>query len=310
MKIIRGLRDLKRQRRSSVVTIGVFDGLHVGHRSVIRKVVEDAKRAKMASVVITFDPHPAKVLDSRHSVPSLISLKHRLRLIEELGVDLSLVANFTGAFSKIPPEKFIKDILIDKFRTKEILAGENFYFGRGAVAGSKSIQALAHKYGFKVKIVAPVRAAGHAVSSSLIRKLIAQGDLRKSEKLLGRRVSVLGTVVKGSGLARNLGCPTANINPHHEAIPPRGVYAVRALFGKKRLKGVLNIGFRPTFYSSRDEEPTVEVHIFGFKGSLYGKEIEVCFIEKLRNERKFNTVQALARQVREDINSAKNILGA
>jgi len=305
MRVIRGLKSIGSAIGGSVVTIGVFDGVHVGHREIIRKVVASARKAGLASVVITFDPHPAKILRPGCTVPSLISLKHRIRLIEELGADILLLIKFTGSFSKMSPEKFVKNVLADKFRMKHIYVGENFYFGRGARGGIGILRKSSAAYGFKVTAVKPVKAAGHIVSSSLIRKFILQGDLVGASKLLGRPVSILGTVVKGSGIARGLGCPTANINPHHEVIPPRGVYAVRARFNEKELRGVLNIGFRPTFYASRDKEPTVEVHIFGFKGNLYNKDIEVYFIKKIRDERKFKSKAALVKEIRKDMRIAR-----
>ena len=308
MELIKGLKALKRQAKGSIVTVGVFDGLHIGHRTIIRKVVTAARKAKLASVVVTFDPHPAKILKSAQKAPSLISLKHRIRLIEELGIDILLVVKFTAPFSRLTPEKFVKNILVDKFRMKEIYTGENFYFGKGAAAGIEMLRGTSRRYGFKVTTVNPIRALGHIVSSSLIRQLILQGSLGEAARLLSRPVSVFGTVVKGSGVARGLGCPTANINPHHEVVPPRGVYAVKERVGKRELRGILNIGFRPTFYGSRDEEPTIEVHIFDFKGNLYNKDIEVCFVKKIRDERKFESAAALIEQIKRDMKAAQRIL--
>ena len=308
MKIIEGLKALKRQSRPSIVTIGVFDGLHIGHRAIIKKVAAEAKKSGSTSVAITFDPHPIKVLGSGHSVPSLISLKHRIRLIEELGIDTLLVIKFTRSLSRMSPEKFIKNVLIGKLRVKRLFVGENFYFGKGADAGAANLQDIAKGRGFEVTVVRSVKSGTHIVSSSLIRKFIREGRLREAERLLGRPVSVLGTIVKGSGIARGLGCPTANINPHHEVIPPRGVYAVRARLGKRSLRGILNIGFRPTFYSSRDKEPTIEVHLFAFNGNIYNKDIEVYFVKKIRDERKFRSKAALIKQITADLVLARGIL--
>lgn len=310
MKIIKGLRSLKRQTKDSVVTIGVFDGLHIGHIHIIKKAVAAARKTGLACMAVTFDPHPVKVLKPGHYIPSLISLKHRIKLIERLGVDTLVIVKFTRSFSKMAPGKFTKNILVDKLRMRNIFVGDNFYFGRGAEGGVSILRKMSRLYGFKVSAVKPVRVMGHVASSSLIRKFMIGGDLHKAAKLLGRGVSVLGTVVRGAGIARGLGCPTANINPHHEAIPPRGVYAVRALLGKKRLSAILNIGFRPTFYSSRDEEPTIEVHVFGFKGNLYNKDIEVEFVKRIRDERKFKCEADLVKQIKDDIVLAKVALGS
>ena len=308
MKIIRGLKALEDCIKGSAVTIGVFDGLHIGHTAIIKKVVASARKAYHSSVVVTFDPHPLKVLRPDCKVPSLISLKHRIKLIKELGVNILVIVKFSRSFSNMSPEKFIKNILVDKLHAKEIYVGENFYFGEGARADAEILRRLSGRYDFRVTTVKPVKILGHIVSSSLLRELIVKGELHKATRLLGRPVSVFGTVVKGSGIARGLGCPTANINPHHEIIPPRGVYAVRVISGKREFRGIVNIGFRPTFYSSRDEEPTVEVHLFGYKGNLYNKEIEVYFIKKIRDERKFRSKDALIKQIKSDMALARKML--
>jgi len=308
MRIVIGLKTL-RPIKNSIVTVGVFDGVHIGHRKIIGKVVEAAKRVKLSSVVLTFDPHPLKALNPKSRVPSLISLKHRIKLIGELGVDYLVVLNFTKSFSRIPPERFVRDILVEKTGAKVIYAGPDFYFGKGAKAGPELLKKLSLELGFKVEIVKPVKVRGQVVSSSAIRDYISNGELKEASALLGRPVSILGTVVKGTGLAKYLGYPTANVNPHHEAIPPAGVYAIRVRFGSRQFKGVLNIGARPTFYSPRDKEPAIEAHIFGFRGNLYGKDIEVLFVKKIREERKFKVIADLIGQIKKDEKETLQILG-
>lgn len=307
MQVIKGLNTL-RSVKNSVVTVGVFDGVHTGHKKIISKVVQAAKKRKLSSVVLTFDPHPLKILNPKLKVPSLISLKHRIRLLEELGVDDVIVLNFTRSFSRILPEKFVRDILVKKIGAKAIFAGPDFYFGKGAKAGYALLRKLSRTFGFKVKIVKPVKIRGSIVSSSLIREHISKGELGRAAILLGRPVSILGTVVKGTGLAKYLGYPTANVNPHHEAIPPTGVYAVRIKLGSKRFKGVLNIGTRPTFYSPQDKEPSIEVHIFNFKGDLYGRDVEILFVKKIREERKFKVIADLISAIKNDEKKALQIL--
>lgn len=308
MKVLHGLHNIRIPASGSCVTIGVFDGVHAGHKKIISKAVETARATGAQSVVMTFDPHPAKILSPKNDTPSLISLDHRIRLIEALGADILIIVRFTKAFSDIPAEVFVKNILIEKLRAKHIFVGENFYFGKNAAAGKAILEKLSRRFKFKVTTIRPIKIAGHVVSSSLIRRMIALGDLRTAAKLLAGPVTVLGTVVKGYGLATKLGFPTANINPHHEVVPPCGVYAVRALLGGRRYRAVLNIGLRPTFYSPRDEEPTIEVHLFGFNGNLYGKDIEVEFVKKIRDERKFRSEAALIRQIRSDARLAQKIL--
>jgi riboflavin kinase/FMN adenylyltransferase len=308
MTVIWGLRDIKKRIRDSVITIGVFDGVHVGHRLIIRKVVERARQLNFKSVVVTFDPHPLKVLDRTVKVPSLISLKHRIGMIKALGVDYVVVIKFTRSFSRISPERFIKNVLIDKLGLREIFVGENFYFGRNARAGIDRLEGLSGNLGFNSGRVRPVKIEGKIVSSSIIRRSIEDGDLASASKYLGHRVSLLGTVVSGTRLARILGYPTANINPHHEVVPPAGVYAVRIVYNRRYYNGILNIGLRPTFYGPSDREPAIEVHIFGFNKRIYGKDLEIFFIKKLRDEVKFRNKDELIAQIEKDAERARSIL--
>jgi len=295
--------------KKSIVTIGVFDGVHIGHQAVIKKVVQRARAIGAASVTITFDPHPMTVLSPGHFVPSLISLKHRIRLIKDLGIDKVQVINFDKRIAKISPEKFIKDIVAGRSNAKEIFVGEDFCFGKGAGADIKALELIGGEAGLKVHTVKAVKRAGRVVSSSEIRRLIIVGRIKDASDLLGRPFSILGTVVSGAKLARILGYPTANINPHHEAMPPGGVYAVKVRFGKRLFKGVMNIGVRPTFYDhGRDAEPSIEVHIFGFHGDIYGKDLEIVFVKRIRAEKKFNTIDSLIEQVRRDEKTAKRLL--
>ncbi len=308
MRIIRGLRKLKPVPKGSVVTIGVFDGLHRGHREIINKVTARAKQLNLKSVVVTFDPHPLKVLNPKSGSLSLISLDHRINLIKELGVDILVILKFTSALAKLSPEAFVKNVLIDPLAAKEVYVSDNFYFGRGGRADAMQLKALASGFGLKTVILKPVKISDAIVSSSLIRKFIMSGNLRKAQEFLGRPVSLLGSVVSGSKLARRLGYPTANINPHHEVIPPSGVYAVRVRFKNRLFKGVLNIGTKPTFYSSHDREPTVEVHIFNFDKRIYGKTLEILFVRKLRGEAKFKASDELVSQIKRDEIRARSIL--
>lgn len=307
MKVINGLKGMIKY---GVVTIGVFDGVHIGHKKIIREVVKRAKVLKAKSIVLTFDPHPSKILNSRMYIPRLASLKHRIKLIGQLGVDYLVVIKFTRPVLNMPPEKFVKSILIRRLGLKEIYVGENFYFGKGAGAGVNALKKMARDFGFKIKIFKPIKREGHIVSSSLIRQLIVNGDIVKASRLLGRPVSILGTVVRGNKRGRILGFPTANINPHHEAIPPDGVYAIRIRFKDKLFRGILNIGVRPTFCkNSKACEPTIEVHIFNFNKKLYGEDLEVIFVKKMRNEKRFADRDSLVCQIKRDAEKARAFLG-
>ena len=295
--------------KRSVVTIGVFDGVHTGHCAVIKKIVSRAKATGAVSIVVTFDPHPLKVLNGGRLAPSLISLKHRVRLIKDLGVDKVVIMKFDKKLSEMEPGDFIRNIIARELKAKEIFVGEDFCFGRRAGADIRALKRIGEAAGLKVHRVKSVKRSGRIISSSEIRKLVVAGRIKEASEFLGRPFSILGTVVSGAKLARVLGYPTANINPHHEAMPPSGVYAVRVELNKKIFKGVMNIGVRPTFYDhGRDAEPSIEVHIFGFHGSIYGKDLEIVFVKRMRAEKKFNTIDSLIEQVRKDERAAKKVL--
>lgn len=303
MKIIHGIRNLNKKFKNPVVTIGSFDGVHLGHRKILVSLVKRAKRINGTSVVITFDPHPARVLRPKNSPPLLISLEHRIRLIEASGVDVILIIQFTRAFARLNAGDFVKKVLVGRLGAKEVLVGKGFAFGRNKFGKGPFLRRLNKKYGIRVTEVSQARGRRQPISSTRIRRLITKGNIREASQLLARRVCILGTVRKGVQRGRILGFRTANIDPHHEAIPPSGVYAVTVKVGGKMFGGVLNIGRRPTFYKYSD--PTVEVHIFRFKGSIYNKDIEVGFIKKLRDEKRFSSQCALVSQIRLDEKKAK-----
>ena len=295
--------------KRSIVTIGVFDGVHIGHRAVIKEAVRRAGAAGLKSVVVTFDPHPLKVLGARNAPPSLISLKHRIRLIRGLGIDRVMVINFNKKLASMSAGKFVKDLIVKRLCAAAIVVGEDFCFGRGASTDARRLRDIAKKYSVGVKIVKHLKKNGHIVSSTIIRRLVVGGYIKEASALLGRPFSILGTVVGGAALARTLGYPTANINPHHEAMPPSGVYAVRVKLRGRVYNGVMNIGVKPTFYDhGRDKEPSVEVHIFDFRERIYGRDLEVSFVRKLRPEKKFNTIDSLIEQIKRDESKARNIL--
>jgi riboflavin kinase/FMN adenylyltransferase len=295
--------------KRSVVTIGIFDGVHMGHLMVIRKVVGRAKAIGAKSIVVTFDPHPLKLFGNGHLVPSLMSLKHRLNVMKGMGVDSIRVVKFNKRLAGMDPAAFIKNIIRKELNAREVFVGEDFCFGKGAGADIKALERIGGEAGLKVHTVKAVKRGGRVISSSEIRRLVVAGRIKEASRLLGRPFSIFGTVVSGAKLARALGYPTANINPHHEAMPPSGVYAVRVKLNKKLFKGVMNIGVRPTFYDhGRDVEPSIEVHIFGFRGNIYGRDLEIIFAKKMRAEKKFDTIDGLIEQVRKDEKAAKKLL--
>jgi len=309
MKIYNGLKKIPRSLKGAVVTIGVFDGVHRGHQRILKRVVRRARAARVMSVVVTFEPHPARVLAPRREIPFLTTVEHRLRIIEGLGIDACIVLKFDRRFAALSAERFARDVLGARIGAGCVVVGENFLFG-SQQAGAARLAKLGEGLGFCVERVGSLKRGGSAVSSSRIRREIEAGRLGSAAGMLGRPVSVFGTVVRGDARGRILGFKTANINPHHEAIPPSGVYVVFVRLSGKLYKGVLNIGRRPTFYGPRgeDEEPLIEAHIFSFNRNIYGKDLEVRFVRKIRKEKRFVDKDRLALQIRRDAKKAMEVL--
>lgn len=297
MRVIFGINRIKKLKRA-VVALGVFDGVHTAHRLILAAARKKAGRIAGTSVAFTFWPHPQKEV-------SIYSLEHRLRLIASCGIDVCIVARFSRYLSGLSPQGFVKDILVDRLGARYLYVGENFRFGNRARGDLRLLKRLAGVYNFQVRAFAVLRSKGMSISSTGIRRLITRGELKKAEGLLGRPVNIMGTVVRGSSVAGRLGFPTANINPHHEVMPPAGVYAVRVLWKKKRLQGVCNIGVRPTFGGKNGKR--VEVHIFHFNRNLYGECLQIEFLKRIRKEKKFASPASLAEQIKKDCLRAKKI---
>jgi riboflavin kinase/FMN adenylyltransferase len=299
MKIFYGLERIGKVFRP-VVALGVFDGLHLGHRNILQSAVKKANQIKGTSLVLTFSPHP-------QGKESLYSLEHRLRLIAELGVDVCIVINFNRSFAKITAQDFIDKILVKKIGVSFVYVGRNFRFGNKASGDYKLLTISAKRYKFGLKIFNVIKSAGVIVSSTAIRRLIKNSEIRKAQKLLGRRVSVLGTVTEGNRLGRLLGVPTANIKALHEVIPSTGIYAVQVVFSKKKYNGICYIGKRPTIHL-KNKTMRIEVHLFDFHKNIYGKVLEIQFIKLIRLDQKFTSLKDLSSQIQKDIISCHKIL--
>ena len=305
MKVYRGFEDPKLKRTARAIAIGIFDGVHRGHAVILKKAIHSARRLRARSMALTFEPHPRKVLTQKKIAPKiLMSLEHRLRLFARLGVSETLIVPFNKKFSKITHEDFLKKWLIGKLGMKALSVGHDFRFGRFARGDEHYLKMRSREDGFKLSLVPPLKFRGRTISSTGIRRLIESGDLARASEKLGRPVSLYGTVVYGRGRGRRVGFRTANLDPHHETLPPAGVYAAFGFVGKRRLNSVVHIGKRPTF---GDEQKSVEAHFLDFKGDLYGREIELFFLGKLRNVRRFSTPRALARQIRADAQKARRL---
>lgn len=307
MKVIYGIGKVKKVFHNAVLAIGVFDGLHIGHQKLIKEAVKKAKSLGAPAIVMTFSPHPVQVLKPDHYLPFVISLPHRLKLIERLDVVACVVVHFTKRFSQLAAQEFIKRYLIDRIHPKEIFVGNDFRFGRDRKGTLDYFKEAGCKYGFKVNTILPVRGGGKKIGSSRIRRLITNGKLCAAKSYLGRNVSIMGKVIRGDRRGSGLGFPTANIHPHNAVVPPIGVYATYVVVDNKRLKGMANIGLRPTFKKG-NSQINVEVHIFNFQKTIYGKEIIVEFIKKIRNEKVFALKEKLIAQLKRDETKSRAIL--
>lgn len=309
MKVVRSFAELSASANRICIAIGVFDGVHLGHQSVIRAALDDAEAVDGTAVVLTFDPHPMRVLAPDKAPPLLTSTQHKLALIESLGVPVCLMVPFTIEFARTEPEPFLHLVFQSANNLKSICVGHAFRFGHERKGNVQTILAFGRERGVRVDVMPPVTSNDETISSTTIRKAVAAGDLAKAERMLGRPFSVRGTVEAGDQIGRKLGFPTANLNPHNEVLPPNGVYAVRVIHEGRPLNGVVNIGVRPTV-ASNPSDRRFELHILDFSGNVYGKTLEVIFAQRIREERKFGSADALKAQIAQDTIEAKRILGA
>lgn len=308
MREFYGFESAKGVFDASVLAIGVFDGVHRGHRFLLKHLFEEP--SSLDRVVITFDPHPAKVLAGRGAPRRIMSLEHRLNIFRRMGIDSVIVVNFTFDFAKMAPEEFVLGV-IPSLGARKVFVGEDFRFGRSQGGDAEMLSRLGDPNGLEIEVIEHFRMGTEVVSSTKIRQLVSAGNIDLASDLLGRPLSVLGTVVKGSERGRKLGFPTANLDPHQEVIPPTGVYAVKADVGGRFLNGVVNVGFNPTFFGKgacKRKEPTIELHLLGFKGDLYQRDIEVFFIKKIRDEKFFDETSSLKEAVQKDIIMAEKVL--
>jgi len=294
------------------VTVGVFDGLHLGHRRLVQETLAAARAHQVPSCVVTFRNHPREVL-GRGTQDLITSLEHRLVLLERAGLDVAIATEFTDELGSLTAERFVCELLRGRLGARALVLGSDARMGRSRSADSAQVAAIARSCGIEPRIVPPVVVNGQIVSSTAVRERIRAGDLAAAEALLGRRVSVLGTVVPGDGRGRRLGFPTANLDVQREVRPPYGVYATVAVIAGERLPSVTNVGFRPTFEpemrSGLRRDRLIETHLLRPPtGEIYGRTMEVEFVAKIRDERRFGTDAELAGQIAHDVESARALL--
>jgi riboflavin kinase/FMN adenylyltransferase len=295
--------------RGTVATVGTFDGVHLGHWSVLEEISRRAVATQRRSVLVTFDPHPLRIVRPEHAPLLLTTPVEKKEILAESGLSYAVFLSFTEALSRYEPRRFVEEILIARLGVEELVIGYDHGFGRDRSGDPRTLLAIGAEMGFEVDVVPPVQAGDRAVSSSRIRSAIAAGDMAEARACLGRPYSVRGVVVRGDGRGRGLGFPTANLRvaERDKLVPPQGIYAVRGVLRSGTYRGALHLGPRPTFKGS---PPTIELHLLDFGEDIYGEEVRVDFVEYLREIRPFSTVEALVDQMRDDVEAARAAVDA
>lgn len=305
MRIVQGLESYPSEGPATAVALGVFDGIHLGHRAILETAVAEARRASLTAVACTFDPHPMEVLHPDRAPLPITTPEERLALIAATGIETTVVLRFTRELAAVEPEAFVKDVLVGRLRAREVVVGFNHRFGRGARGDAALLQALGGRLGFRAHIVPPLTLDGEAVSSTAVRSALGRGDVEAAARFLGRPYAVGGKVVRGAGRGRTIGFPTANLKVDRAPLIPTGVYACRVSIEGAWHPAVANVGVRPTF----GESPlAVEAHVLDFTDDLYGLHLEVAFVARLRDERRFDSVEALVAQIARDVAAARDRL--
>jgi len=306
MEIIRSIEELERLHGPLFLAIGVFDGMHRGHQAVISTSTSHARSGNGTPLVVTFDPHPVKVLRPNDAPHLLTATQHKIALIRDLGVDHLLVINFDKKFAATPPEKFVEQLVAHSKPLREICVGHEWSFGKDRRGNLDLLKELGARFHFDVVGIPPVKVNDAVVSSTAIRQAVEKGDFATAAVMLGREYTILGTVKGGEKLGKKLGYPTANLSAHSEQFPPNGVYLAEAWIQGVLYHGVVNLGYRPTVSGERSER-VLEIYLLDFNRDIYGENVEVRFVRYLRPERKFDNLEALVRQIDADVQQAREL---
>jgi riboflavin kinase/FMN adenylyltransferase len=305
MRIVSGIEIFNKNFEGSVVTIGNFDGVHKGHLEVFRRLKEKSRRLDLSSIVLTFEPHPLKVLAPDKAPELITTFEQKADLISASGIDCLVVIPFTTEFSSTSADEFVRNTLCDSLGMRHIIIGHDYAFGRGREGNYMTLERIGAERGFTLEDMNPIGENGIVFSSSLVRRMVTDGDMESVSKILGRYYMISGRVVHGREIGQTLGFPTANISTFNELIPKDGVYAVMVSVEGKLVKGACNIGRNPTFDARKH---TIEVFLLDFSGQIYDREIAICFVERLRDVRKFPDVSALMRAIGQDVGQTRTIL--
>ena len=308
MKTITDLSEISKPFKDAVITIGNFDGVHIGHQALFHEVIEKADAIGGTSVAMTFEPHPMRFLKHNNHPPLITLYEQKAELIERTGIDVIICIPFTKEFAALTAREFIEDLLIQKIGMKAMVVGEDYRFGKNREGNLELLRTFAGQMNFEVIVADWIKMSRNLpdrISSTRVRELVMAGQMEEAHKMLGRHYQIRGVVVRGRDRGgKLLGIPTANINLHDELCPKTGIYAVTVERQDKQLMGVANIGYSPTF---DDHELTVEVHILDFDKDIYGEKIRVNFIQRIRDEKKFSGISELIEQIHKDIAAAREI---
>lgn len=303
MKIFHGT-DNAGVARGTVLTLGVFDGLHLGHQMIMRTVVERAEATDSVATVITFDPHPRAVLHPESAPPLLQTLDQRLAAFEVLGIEQAIIIRFNKEFAAQEAEDFIRETIGERLHAREVYLGKGFEFGRNRGGNIEVLKKLSEELGFYAAEVPEVRLNGQRISSSKIRELLKEGKVNRARRMLGRPYGVEGQIEHGSQRGHEIGFPTANLKPRNRVIPKFGVYVTATLINGAWRRSITNIGVRPTFENTT--EPSIETYVFDYEGDLYGDVLRIRFLHRIRDEKKFSGIEELKTQIQKDTRRALN----
>lgn len=306
MEVMRGWHNVRPEHRGCVATIGNFDGVHLGHQALLKRLKAVSHQFKLPTQVITFEPQPNEYFQRTQNPARLMRLREKIEALDDVGVDRLLVGYFNKAFSQVTAEQFVEEYLVGRLGIKHIIVGDDFHFGFQRQGDFQLLIALGKKYGFTAEKMLTFEMDGERVSSTLVRKALENGQLKKAVQLLGHPYTLSGRVAHGEKIGREIGFPTANIHLHRLYTPVHGIFAVLVHgLGATPLLGAASVGSRPTVNGSK---VLLEVHLFDFNQNIYGRHVRVEFVEKIRNEEKFETIEAMRLQIMEDVKSARLVL--
>jgi len=306
MNVVNGIENYK-DNSKSILTIGTFDGVHLGHQKIITSLVSKAKQKSLQANILTFFPHPRMVLQKESNLKLIDTLEEKQNLLSELGIDNLIIQPFSKEFSKLTAIEFTRDVLVNELGMSALMIGYDHRFGKNREASVEDLIRYGQSYNFEVTVIPAQDISSITVSSTKIRDAIKISNFKKVNQFLGRPYELNGKVIKGNGVGRTIKYPTANIEIKeiYKLIPPKGVYLVKIYLGKNELSGMMNIGNRPTINGLNQ---TIEVHIFDFDKDIYGKNLKVCFLKKIRKEKKFDSLPSLKSQLKKDEENCKRIL--